>query len=243
MGYILVVEDEKDLRELVCHHLQKEGFQVEGVPDAEQGYTQIQERLPEAIVLDLMLPGMQGTELCRLLKSHEQTERIPILILTARSDEFDRLLGFEIGADDYMTKPFSPRELVARLRAVLRRAAGTRTAQRQEIYQDASLYMNFATYEVKVGNRQIPLSSVEFRILKHFVLHPHRVYSRDQILDAVWGFDTHVKPRTVDVHIQKLRMLIEKEPMAPKRIVTIRGIGYKFIPDPICTSPEEATNP
>ncbi len=238
MKYILVVEDEKDLRELVCHYLRKEGYRAEGVPDAESGYTKVQESLPEAIILDLMLPGMQGTEFCRILKSHERTERVPILILTARAEEFDRLLGFEIGADDYITKPFSPRELIARLRAVLRRAAGIRTAQQQEIYQDASLFMNFATYEVRVRKQEVALSSVEFRILKHFVVHPHRVYSRDQILESVWGFDTHVKPRTIDVHIQKLRTLIEEDPTNPRRIVTVRGIGYKFVPDPIRSATE-----
>lgn len=238
MKYVLVVEDEKDLRELVCHHLQKEGYHAEGVPDAESAYVRIQEKLPEAIILDLMLPGMQGTELCRILRSHERTERVPILILSARADEFDRLLGFEIGADDYVPKPFSPRELIARLRAVLRRTAVASATPSKEVYQDGSLFMNFATYKVEVRKQEIALSSVEFRILKHFVLHPHRVYSRDQILEAVWGFDTHVKPRTVDVHIQKLRQLIEEDPTNPKRIVTVRGIGYRFVPDPSRPSPE-----
>lgn len=232
MKYVLVVEDEKDLRELVCHHLRKAGFDAEGVSDAESAYARIHTDLPGAIVLDLVLPGvMQGTELCRLLRSSERTERIPVLILTGRTEEFDKLLAFEMGADDYMTKPFSPRELVARLRAVLRRASGAPATQQKQIYQDASLFLNFATYEVNARGQALELTSVEFRILKHFVLHPHRVYSRDQILESIWGFDTRVKPRTVDVHIQKLRQHIEEDPTNPRRIVTVRGVGYKFVPD------------
>ncbi len=230
MKQILVVEDEVDIRELICHHLKKEGFQTLSVPDAETGFAEVQKRLPDAIVLDLMLPGMQGLELCRILRGKERTSGIPILILTAKEEEIDKLLGFELGADDYITKPFSPRELVARLRAVLRRANEPSRPEQRPPYEDGALYLNFATYEVRVRNKPVELSPIEFRLLRHLVTHPEIVFSRDQLLDSVWGRDTFVMPRTVDVHVQKLRSLVEKNPSQPQMILTVRGAGYKFQP-------------
>ena len=230
MKNILVVEDELDIRELICHHLKKEGFKALGVSDGETAYAEVQKRLPDAIILDLMLPSMQGLELCRILRSKDRTARVPILILTAKEEEIDKLVGFEMGADDYITKPFSPRELIARLRAVLRRTGETPSAEQRPPYESGSLYVNFATYEVRVRKQQVALSPIEFRLLRHLVTHPEIVFSRDQLLDSVWGRDTFVMPRTVDVHIQKLRSLIEEDPRHPKMILTVRGAGYKFQP-------------
>jgi DNA-binding response OmpR family regulator len=231
MKTVLIVEDEQDLRELVCHHFRKEGFKPIAVPDAETAYAEVQHRVPDAIVLDLMLPGMQGTELCRILRSAERTEKVPILMVTAKDGEIDRLLGFELGADDYMTKPFSVRELVARLRAVLRRASDTHSPTQIPHYVSDALFINFHSYEVRVRGEEVSMSLIEFRLLKHFVNHPEIVYSRDQLLDAVWGRETSVMPRTVDVHIQKLRALVEQDPKNPRMILTVRGAGYKFHPN------------
>ncbi len=231
MKNVLVVEDEADIRELICHHLKKEGFRVLDVADAETAYAEVQKRLPDAIVLDLMLPGMQGLELCRILRSKDRTARVPILILTAKEEEIDKLIGFEMGADDYITKPFSPRELIARLRAVLRRAGEAPSPEQRPPYETDSLYLNFATYEVRTRNKPVDLSPIEFRLLRHLVTHPEIVFSRDQLLDSVWGRDTYVMPRTVDVHVQKLRSLIEEDPRNPKMILTVRGAGYKFQPN------------
>jgi DNA-binding response OmpR family regulator len=232
MKTVLIVEDERDLRDLLCHQLRKEGFRPIGVVDAETAYAEVQHRVPDAIVLDLMLPGMQGTELCRILRSTERTAKVPILMVTAKDEEIDKLLGFELGADDYMTKPFSLRELVARLRAVLRRASEPHAPTHIPPYVSQALTMNFHSYEVRVRGEEVALSLIEFRLLKHFVTHPEIVYSRDQLLDAVWGTETSVMPRTVDVHIQKLRALIEEDPKNPRMLVTVRGAGYKFQPNP-----------
>ena len=231
MKNILVVEDERDIRELICHHLQKEGFRPLASPDGETAYAEVQKKLPDAIILDLMLPGMQGLELCRLLRGKDRTARVPILILTAKEEEIDKLVGFEMGADDYITKPFSPRELIARLRAVLRRGGEAPSPEQRPPYESGALYLNFATYEVRVRNEPVALSPIEFRLLRHLVTHPEIVFSRDRLLDSVWGQDTFVMSRTVDVHIQKLRSLIEKDPRHPEMILTVRGAGYKFQPD------------
>jgi phosphate regulon transcriptional regulator PhoB len=230
MKNILVVEDERDIRELICHHLKKEGFRPLATADGETAYAEVQKRLPDAILLDLMLPGMQGLELCRILRGKDRSARVPILILTAKEEEIDKLVGFEMGADDYITKPFSPRELIARLRAVLRRAGEAPSPEQRPPYESGALYVNFATYEVRVRNKPVALSPIEFRLLRHLVTHPEIVFSRDQLLDSVWGRDTFVMPRTVDVHIQKLRSLIEKDPRRPEMILTVRGAGYKFQP-------------
>jgi DNA-binding response OmpR family regulator len=228
MKTVLIVEDERNLRELICHHLSKEGFKPIAVPDGETAYAEVQHRVPDAIVLDLMLPGMQGTELCRILRGVDRTARVPILMVTAKDEEIDKLLGFELGADDYMTKPFSLRELVARLRAVLRRSSDKHSLTQVPPYVSDVLSINFNSYEVRVRGEEVSMSLIEFRLLKHFVTHPEIVYSRDQLLDAVWGRETSVMPRTVDVHIQKLRALVEADPKTPRMILTVRGAGYKF---------------
>lgn len=232
MKTVLVVEDEKDIRELVCHHLGREGFKPTGVADAETALAQIQLRVPDAILLDLMLPGMQGLELCKILRRRDRTASVPILILTAKGEEIDKLIGFELGADDYVTKPFSPRELVARLRAVLRRAEEGPAKGRLRTFENERFSVDFTTYEVRVQGKPASLSPTEFRLLRHFVQHPEIVFTRDQLLDSVWGLETYVLPRTVDVHIQRLRSILEEDPRNPRMILTVRGAGYKFQRDP-----------
>ncbi len=228
---ILVVEDEKDIRNLVRFHLEQEGWAVREAETGEQAVALAAADRPALVVLDLMLPGVDGLEVCRRLRAAEATRAVPIIILTARAEEVDRVLGLELGADDYVTKPFSPRELVARVRAVLRRTHGEEVPPPHDVFERGRLRVDFDTYEVFVDGRPVPLSLREFELLKFFVRSPYRVYDRLQLLDLVWGQDVHVEPRTVDVHIRRLRKRIERDDAAPELLVTVRGVGYKFNPD------------
>ena len=228
---ILVVEDEKDIRELVRFHLEQEGYAVREADSGEKALAQIATDRPALVVLDLMLPGVDGLETCRRLRAAESTRALPVIMLTAKAAEVDRVLGLELGADDYVTKPFSPRELLARVRAVLRRTHGEDTPAPHEIFERGRLRIDFDTYEAFLGGERVALSLREFELLKFFVMHPYRVYDRLQLLDLVWGQDVHVEPRTVDVHIRRLRKQIERDDANPELIVTVRGVGYKFIPD------------
>jgi phosphate regulon transcriptional regulator PhoB len=228
---ILVVEDEQDIRQLVRFHLEQEGYAVREAESGEAALAQAAADRPALVVLDLMLPGTDGLEVCRRLRAAEATQNVPIIMLTARAAEVDRVLGLELGADDYVTKPFSPRELVARVRAVLRRTHGEDVPPPHEVFERGRLRVDFDTYEVFVGGARAGLSLREFELLKFFVQHPYRVYDRLQLLDLVWGRDTHVEPRTVDVHIRRLRKRIERDDAAPDLILTVRGVGYKFNPD------------
>jgi DNA-binding response OmpR family regulator len=175
-----------------------------------------------------MLPGLSGIELCRILRDRSDTAKLPILMLTAKAGETDRVLGLEMGADDYLTKPFSPRELVARVRAILRRAASAAETEPLPAYDRGGLKIDFTTYEVFARGKNIKLTLKEFELLRFLVQNPNRVLSRDQLLDRVWGGETFVTPRTVDVHIRRLRKAIEKDDSNPKWILTLRGVGYKF---------------
>ncbi len=228
---ILIVEDEDDIRSLVRYNLEAEGFTVVDTSDGEHGLHLAAKERPALIILDLMLPGLSGLEVCRLLRAQEDTARVPILILTARADELDKVLGLEIGADDYVTKPFSPRELVARVKAILRRSYGQPNERPHEYYEKGWLRIDFDTYEVIRGGEPVELGLREFDLLKFFVRHPHRVFSRSQILDLVWGPDVYVEPRTVDVHIRRLRQRVERDAPKPTLILTVRGVGYKFNPE------------
>ncbi|MBI3783271.1 MAG: response regulator transcription factor [Deltaproteobacteria bacterium] len=225
---ILVVEDEADIRELLRFNLEQEGFAVIGAEDGEQALEAVQSQRPALVILDLMLPGIPGLEVCRRIRSQAATEHLPIVILTAKAAEADRIVGLEMGADDYLTKPFSPRELIARIRAVMRRSYGPETERPSEIYQKGRLRIDFDNYEVVLDGRKIDLSLREFELLRFFVRSPNRVFDRLQILDLVWGQDTHVEPRTVDVHIRRLRKRIERDDAHPELILTVRGVGYKF---------------
>jgi two-component system alkaline phosphatase synthesis response regulator PhoP len=228
---ILVVEDEKDIRDLVRFHLEKEGYAVSEAESGEEALKRVAAERPALLVLDIMLPGTDGLEVCRRLRAGADTASVPIVMLTARAGEVDRILGLEIGADDYITKPFSPRELVARVRAVLRRAHGEDLPAPHEVFERGRLRIDFDTYEVFVDGDRAGLSLREFELLKFFVRHPHRVYDRLQLLDLVWGRDTYVEPRTVDVHIRRLRKRIERDDASPEVILTVRGVGYKCNPD------------
>ncbi|MFN8542644.1 MAG: response regulator [Candidatus Binatia bacterium] len=228
---ILVVEDERDIRELLRFHLEQEGYAVREADTGEAALEQVAAERPALVVLDLMLPETDGLEVCRRLRAVEATRSLPIIMLTARAEELDRVLGLEIGADDYVTKPFSPREFVARVRAVLRRTHGEELPIPHEIYERGRLRLDFDTYEVFIDGTLASLSLREFELLKFFATHPYRVYDRLQLLDLVWGQDVHVEPRTVDVHIRRLRKRIERNDAEPELIVTVRGVGYKFNPD------------
>ena len=225
---ILVVEDEPDIRKLVNYNLAQERFKVIEAEDGEQALKVIQRDKPHLVVLDLMLPGLSGIELCKILRERSETAKLPILMLTAKAGEADRVVGLEMGADDYLAKPFSPRELVARVRAILRRADGNADKEAPPAYDKGGLKIDFSTYEVFARGKSVKLTLKEFELLRFLVQNPNRVLSRDQLLDRVWGGETFVTPRTVDVHIRRLRKAIEKDDSRPKWILTLRGVGYKF---------------
>ena len=225
---ILVVEDEPDIRKLVHYNLAQERFKVIEAEDGERALKIVQRERPHLIILDLMLPGLSGLEICRSLRERPETARLPILMLTAKAGEADRVVGLEMGADDYLTKPFSPRELVARVKAILRRSETQGGPQAVELYEKGPLKVNFSTYEVSVKGKPVRLTLKEFELLRFLVQNPSRVLSRDQLLDRVWGGEVFVDPRTVDVHIRRLRKAIEKNDRRPQWVLTVRGVGYKF---------------
>lgn len=225
---ILVVEDEPDIRKLVQYNLTQERFSVLEAEDGEQALKLLQREKPNLVILDLMLPGLSGMELCKLLRERSETAKLPILMLTAKAGEADRIVGLEMGADDYLAKPFSPREMVARVRAILRRSEAKPATEAAPAYEKGSLKIDFPTYEVFVRGKPVKLTLKEFELLRFLVQNPNRVLNRDQLLDRVWGGETFVTPRTVDVHIRRLRKAVEKDDRKPKWILTVRGVGYKF---------------
>ncbi|HXW82827.1 MAG TPA: response regulator transcription factor [Candidatus Binataceae bacterium] len=228
---VLVVEDEADIRELVRYNIEREGFAVDEAADGAQALEKIAKRRPDLVVLDLMLPGMPGLEVCRQIRAGRDSAQLPVLILTAKGTEVDRVLGLEMGADDYVVKPFSPRELVARIKALLRRANPPSEREPGGRFEQGRLRMDFGTYEVWVDQQRRELALREFELLKFFVQHPLRVYTREQLLDMVWGRDTFVEPRTVDVHVRRLRQHIERDDANPELILTVRSVGYRFNPE------------
>ncbi|HYL57579.1 MAG TPA: response regulator [Candidatus Acidoferrales bacterium] len=229
---ILIVEDDADIRELIRYNLAQEGFVVEEAADGAQALERVRRRVPDLMVLDLMLPGMPGLEICRQMRAARDTAHLPILIVTAKGTEVDKILGLEMGADDYVVKPFSPRELVARVKALLRRAnALSEPEAGGGAYEKGRLRMDFGTYQVFVDSNKKELALREFELLRFFVQHPMRVYTREQLLDMVWGRDTFVEPRTVDVHVRRLRQHIERDDANPELILTVRSVGYRFNPE------------
>jgi len=224
--HIFVVDDEADIVELVSYNLKKEGFIVDSAPDGEAALKKIRKGRYDLIILDLMLPGIQGMELCRILRNNPKTYSLPIIMLTAKGEEVDRVLGLELGADDYITKPFSPRELVARVKAVLRRTIEKPAADK--IIEAGDLVINKETYTVTRKGEPIKLSATEFKLLVFLAERMGKIFNRDQILDAIWRDEAFVEPRTVDVHIRRLRSQIEEDPAQPRYIKTMRGIGYFF---------------
>lgn len=219
---VLVVEDEAPLAAMLRYNLEKEGFEVEEAANGEEALTKIAERKPDAVLLDWMLPLVSGIEVCRQLRRSPATRGLPVIMLTARGEEADRVRGLDSGADDYVVKPFSPTELVARLRAVIRRAQPAASA---ETLRFADLTMDLGAHRVTRNGRAIHLGPTEYRLLKFFLEHQGRVFSREQLLDAVWGHDVYVEPRTVDVHIRRLRKALNA-PGERDLVRTVRSAGY-----------------
>jgi len=225
---ILIADDEKDIVELIAYNLEQEGFTVSKALDGRKAWELVNAEKPDLVILDLMMPAIPGMEVCRMIRRQDATADLPIIMLTAKSDPVDKILGLEVGADDYLTKPFHVRELIARVRAVLRRSERKPDDDLPESFDFKGLQVNFKSYQVTVNSLPVELSSREFKLLQFFVGHPGRVYSREQLLDRVWGDDAFVEPRTVDVHISRLRGAIEPDQSNPRYILTVRGIGYKF---------------
>ena len=222
--HILIVEDEQPIREMVAFALANAGYDVQEAADARQAQIRISERLPDLMLLDWMLPGISGIDYARRLKKDDLTRDLPIIMLTARAEEEDTVQGLESGADDYMTKPFSPRELVARIRAVLRRGG---PAGEDEILRANGLSLDLASHRVSAGDTLLEMGPTEYRLLEFFMAHPERVYSRGQLLDRVWGSNVYVEERTVDVHIRRLRKALEQHGF-DALVQTVRGAGYRF---------------
>ena len=227
---ILVVDDEKDIVDLISFNLQKEGYEVLIAHNGEEALELLKHTRPDLITLDLMLPGMQGLEVCREIRKNPELALIPIIMITAKSSEIDRIIGLEMGADDYLSKPFSIRELTARISVLFRRMKAQQTVEKAEksTFSTKDLFINYDAYEFSMGGEKIELSPMESKLLIFLTKNPGRVYSRDQILDRIWQDNTFVTPRSVDVHISRLRSLLEKDPRNPDYILTVRGAGYKF---------------
>jgi DNA-binding response OmpR family regulator len=222
-GIVLVIDDEKDLIELVRYNFEKDGFRVLDAADGESGLSRAVREKPDVIILDLMLPGIDGFEVCRAMRSQSETSRIPIIVLTAKTSETDRIVGLELGADDYMTKPFSPRELIARVKALIRRASGFR--QQAATIRHGNLSIDPASHAVCCGNKIVDLTATEYRLLQFLASHPGFVYSRSSLIDGALGKDVTVLERTIDVHVMSLRRKLGK---CGGWIETVRGFGYKF---------------
>ena len=226
-GKILLVEDDRALVQLLAYHFEREDFEVRHTADGEEALVMARESPPDLVILDWMVEGLSGIEVCRRLRRIGETANVPIIMLTARGEESDRIRGLETGADDYVTKPFSPRELVARVLAVLRRVRPALAGERL-LYAD--IEMDVAHHKVRRGGAAVALGPTEFRLLRHFLEHPGRVFSREQLLDSVWGHDSDIELRTVDVHIRRLRQAINADRRADL-IRTVRSAGYALDAD------------
>ena len=224
MTKVLVIEDNANLAFGLTRSLESEGYEVEAAEDGNRGLELARTCGADLVVLDLMLPGIDGYAVLRQLR--EKGSDVPVLILTARSEEADKVVGFRLGADDYVTKPFSPRELIARVKALLRRAEPPTDAPRT--IEIGKLAIDPASYRVSHSGKAVPLSTLEFRLLYYLASRPNRVFTRDQLLDAVWGTDRFVTPRSVDVYVRRLREKIESDPENPVHLKTVRGAGYLF---------------
>ena len=222
---ILVVDDEQDILQLVTYNLKKEGYLVEEALTGDAALRMVRERPYQLILLDLMLPGLSGMELCRIFKNDPGTAHVPIIMLTARSEEMDKVMGLETGADDYITKPFSVRELVARVKSVIRRVEGAMTGRK--VLRAGGIEVDLERHRVKAGEQVVDLSPTEFRLLRFLMERKGKVFSRDQILDAVWKGESFVESRTVDVHIRRLRAELDRAGVG-SAVETVRGVGYRF---------------
>lgn len=227
MSKVLIIEDEATLLEKLADKLRREGFEVVTATDGEVGLEKVRQEMPELIVLDIMLPGLDGLSICRIVRRDVATAHIPIIMLTARGTEVDKIVGLESGADDYVVKPLALGEFLARVRAVMRRSPGRPSARQDELVS-TDLRLNLTGRRVFKGTDEVKLSNKEFDLLAELMRNENVVLSRDLILTKVWGYDYFVDKRTVDVHIRWLREKIEDDPSNPKRIVTVRGVGYRF---------------
>lgn len=232
LGDILVVDDEASVVEVVSLYLQREGFKVRVARDGREALGAIHDYLPALVVLDVMLPQVDGLEIMRRLRD-DPSSNVPVIMLTARSQETDRIYGLELGADDYVTKPFSPAELVSRVKAVLRRSHGgsPATPGGERPLQYGRLRIDPLTRQVAIAEKPVELTATEFNLLWFMAQHPRQVFKRDQLLENVWGFSEYVDPSTVTVHIRRLREKIETDPGDPQWLLTVWGVGYKFVPD------------
>jgi len=226
---ILVVEDERPIREMIAFGLRRAGFEVREAADARSGRAEVANKRPDLLLVDWMLPDTSGLEFTRGLKRDRETRELPVIMLTARAEEGDKIAGLEGGADDYITKPFSPRELLARINAVLRRAMPVEGTERVEI---EGLVLDQSSQRVSAGERTVALGPTEYRMLAFFMTHPERVYTREQLLDRVWGGNVYVEERTIDVHIRRLRKALEEFDY-DRLIQTVRGSGYRFSSRPL----------
>jgi two-component system, OmpR family, phosphate regulon response regulator PhoB len=224
---ILIVEDEIDVAELLAHHLRREGFTVEIVGNGRVALSSLKSERPALIILDLMLPEISGLDLCRIIKSNPGTESVPIVMLSARIEEIDRVLGFELGADDYVVKPFSPRELVLRIRAILRRRISQDREGAEQLLRVGDLVLDRSRHEVRAADRLIDCTATEFKLLAILMEREGRVQERDRLLSDVWGYDSIIDTRTVDTHMRRLR---DKLGPHGRYIETVRGFGYRLAP-------------
>lgn len=225
MTKVLIIEDDRDIAELLEYNLTQEKYSCDLAHDGASGLQRARKSAPDLILLDLMLPDMGGLEVCRQLKEDSKTKKIPVVMLTAKSEEIDRVVGFEMGADDYLTKPFSPRELILRVRAILRRLKDREWHEKSSPQQFGPLSIDPERFQVRVGKEDIRLTAIEFKLLQYLLSNKGRVATRDMLLDRVWGYDAALTTRTVDTHIKRLR---EKLGKAGDYIETIRSVGYRF---------------
>ncbi|HWQ60811.1 MAG TPA: response regulator transcription factor [Negativicutes bacterium] len=225
-GKVLIVDDEANIRQLVRFNLEREGFTAVEAADGPACLEMVGREKPDLIVLDIMIPGKDGLEVCRLLKTRPETAGIAIIMLTAKAEEIDTVLGLEMGADDYVTKPFSPRELTARVKAVLRRSR--KEPQQAEELVFGNLRMNLVRYEVFLADEKLELTPKEYELLKFFLTNPGRVFTRDDLLDKVWGYEYAGDGRTVDVHVRHLRFKLSADPYSAEAIETVRSVGYRL---------------
>jgi DNA-binding response OmpR family regulator len=231
MRRLVIIEDENDIVKLLEYNFRKEGFEVESFGRGRDGLESVQRRPPDVVLLDILLPDEDGFDICRRLRANERLKMVPVIFLTAKGEEVDRVLGLELGGDDYVVKPFSPRELVARVKAVLRRRE--RSLERPVLVEAGGLRLDSRTQEVWVRGHIVEMTTLEFKLLYFLASNPRRVIGRDRLLDEVWGQNRFVTPRNVDVQIRRLREKIEVHPGKPQYLQTVRGAGYRFSPEPV----------
>lgn len=225
MESILVIDDEAAIRELLKYNLEKEGYKVTSASDGEHALNLMDKSKFDLVILDLMLPGINGLEVCRKMRQDHSLSTIPIIMLTAKGEEIDKVVGLELGADDYVTKPFGVRELLARIKVRLRR---TSLDREEDIIVKGDLVIDSSAFSIRVRNEEVDFTPKEFELLKLLATHPGKVYTRDELLEKIWGYEYPGDTRTVDVHVRHLRQKIEKDPSIPEYIETLRGIGYRF---------------